>query len=164
MNPEAVAVAEAVSSVLNTHRASIRVDRLPVHASARTYYRARSGGGRSVVVMVLPADPRSGDEVGSGSRDGKLTFLKVQRYLFDLGVRVPAVLRLDLEAGLLVMEDLGDTTLEQELLTRPGCSNTRRRLYGKAVDQLALMRCQSARRPDLAAENLSGHFDYKLLR
>ncbi len=160
-------VGAAAARVLGAEAASLEVRKLPGHASARTYYRVRMGPrptASSVVVMVLPPNGGKGEEIGSGATGDDLPFVVVQRYLEELGARVPAIHAVDMDAGLLVLEDLGDTTLEDALEASGGDARARRKLYGQAIDQLAFMRCQSDRRPEVGTLPFLGTFEYELLR
>jgi len=117
------------------------VRRLAGHASLRSYWRV---GRRpaSFVVMVMPpgANP---EEVTKGAAPTVDPFVDVQRYLAALGVRVPAIHAFEEEAGLMVLEDLGDEMLETRLLAGdpPGP------LYERAIDQLARLRAHAEARP-----------------
>jgi aminoglycoside/choline kinase family phosphotransferase len=72
--------------------------------SARTIYRVRRAGLQTVLVSnPLPPGRSRPDE-----NDG---FLAVREYLQQRRVRVPGFYAADLEAGLMLLEDLGDTRL-----------------------------------------------------
>jgi N-acetylmuramate 1-kinase len=166
-DPDVTRVAEAAAEALSVPAATLEVVRLAGHASARAYYRVRTGPlptARRVVVMVLPEERGKGEEVGSDGGGDELPFLSVGRYLEALGVRVPAVHRVDLDAGLIVLEDLGETTLEDALLASGENPGARRKLYGRAVDQLAFMRRQAELHPDPGALPFQRAFEYDLLR
>ncbi len=157
----------AASKVLGVAPKGLGAEKLPGHASARTYYRVSTGPrptSSSVVVMVLPENGGRGEEVGSGSTNGELPFVLVQRYLEELGVRVPAIHLIDIDAGLLVLEDLGDTTLEDALIAGGNAAAVRRKLYGIAIDQLAFMRHQAGLKPRLGQIPFVRAFEYELLR
>jgi aminoglycoside/choline kinase family phosphotransferase len=111
--------------------------------------------------MVMPADARP-EEVTQGGPPATDPFVDVQGYLDQLGVRVPAVLgfyRDDPEGGLVVLEDLGDETLEARLLAGAEPEP----LYRRAVEQLASLRL----RADASARRCVAHtrrFDRDLYR
>lgn len=69
-------------------------------ASFRRYFRARTAAGGSVVLCDSPPASEKNAE-----------FVAIARALAAAGVRVPAVLDVDLEHGFLALEDLGDRTL-----------------------------------------------------
>ncbi len=78
-------------------------------ASTRRYYRA-TGGGRSAIVMRLPADAFKSDEGGAAVAVSELPFVNVQRFLAAGGVAVPEIYVDATGRGYLLLEDLGDTT------------------------------------------------------
>lgn len=162
-DPEGSPVARAAARALGVAPESVAEEALAGHASARRYVRVHAGR-RSVVVMVLPPDAFASEEASGEGRPGELPFLVVQRYLEDLGVRVPAVLLADLDEGVIVLEDLGDVTLEAALLAAPNPEAERIRLYGAAIDTLAFMRTEAARAPEPTGLVASRAFDETLLR
>jgi N-acetylmuramate 1-kinase len=92
------------------------LEAMPVHASNRRYYRAKLRGGGSVVLMKLSSSPTKAEEFTDNSlRIDELPFLEVQRRLASAGLPVPRVEGQDLDAGVIVLEDLGDLTLEDYL-------------------------------------------------
>ena len=97
-------------------------------ASDRRYYRLRLeapvNGLTSVVVMRL-AEPYAA---------GELPFVNVQRYLSSKGIPVPAILCDDSPHALVLLEDLGDVTLQDAL---QGASREQvARAYREALDIL----------------------------
>lgn len=153
----------AAAEVLGVSPEAVSVQALPGHASARRYFRVGADR-RSLVVMALPPDAARSEEASKDEAPDELPFLNVQRYLYGLGVRVPEIHRADLDAGLVVLEDLGDRTMEDALLEGPDPDRARRRLYGKAVDGLAFLRAQADAEPDPACLAWQRAFDYDLLR
>jgi len=126
-------------------------------ASNRSYLRV----GRfpdSHVVMVMPPGPQRSEEASKGASPDELPFVDVHRYLDRLGVRVPRILRYDPSAAMLVLEDLGDVTLERALASGAG----RESLYFRAVDLLARMRAAADARPDPRCIAFTRAFDEEL--
>jgi aminoglycoside/choline kinase family phosphotransferase len=84
-------------------------------ASARRYVRlALEGGGApaTAMAMMLPDGPRGASEEIAAEVDvGELPFLNVQRFLARHGVAVPEVYAFADEAGVLLLEDVGDLPL-----------------------------------------------------
>lgn len=76
-------------------------------ASSRRYLRGRDPSGRSVVVMDCgsPLPP-----IADG-RDG-FAFTRWQARYRTMGIRVPEILGIDRDAGLVLLEDLGDELLQ----------------------------------------------------
>jgi N-acetylmuramate 1-kinase len=99
-------------------------------ASFRRYFRVRLADGRTYVVMDAPPD-----------KEDCRPFLHVCGLFAAAGAHVPAVHAHDLEAGFLLLEDLGDTTYLDAFARQadPGP------LYAAATD--ALVRIQQASRP-----------------
>jgi N-acetylmuramate 1-kinase len=132
------------------------VQKLKGDASNRSYLRVGTWP-HSVVVMVMP-EPAKGSEEASGKAvPTELPFVDVQRYLKRLGVRVPAILRYDEPAGMMVLEDLGDVTLEKALQATPA-----ERLYGSAVDLLSSLRTAAEANPDAHSIAFRRAFDEEL--
>jgi hypothetical protein len=151
-------VREAVSRATGRNASDLPVRRLAGHASLRSYWRVGTPPG-SWVVMVLP--PGAGpEEATKGGPPGENPFVDVHRYLSRLGVRVPA-LHAFLEAeGLMVLEDLGDETLEARLLA----GDPAEPLYEAAVDRLARLRARAEREPDASCVAFRRRFDRDLYR
>jgi N-acetylmuramate 1-kinase len=82
---------------------------LPGDASSRRYYRlhfAAAVNGISSLVLMCLAQPYTG---------GELPFVNVQRYLSCKRIPVPDILWDDSAHGFILLEDLGDVTLEAAL-------------------------------------------------
>jgi aminoglycoside/choline kinase family phosphotransferase len=127
-------------------------------ASNRSYYRV--GAGRdSWVVMVMPPDAtKKSEEATKGEPPKELPFLNVHRYLQKLGVRVPRILRYDEPAGMMVLEDLTDTTFEAALEG----GKRQEELYARAVELLARLRAEAERAPDPECLAFTRAFDEEL--
>jgi N-acetylmuramate 1-kinase len=135
------------------------VTRLPGGAGNRIYWRvAALNGGKSAVVMELPADPIKSEEASKDHAPVELPFLNVQRYLTRIGVRVPAILLDAAQDGFLVIEDLTDRTLERALHER----QPPEQLYGTAIDALGRLRAHAERAPDPSCLAWTRAFDYDL--
>jgi aminoglycoside/choline kinase family phosphotransferase len=91
-------------------------------ASFRSYYRLKKDG-NSFVLMD-----------SSRQKDSLIPFLDMQERLFAVGVRVPEVLRQDLDLGFLILEDLGSTHLLDVLNV-----DNQEKYYKKAIEQIILM-------------------------
>jgi aminoglycoside/choline kinase family phosphotransferase len=106
-------------------------------ASTRRYFRLRHEAGTSVVALYpepfVPED---------------LAFLSVHALLARHGIPVPEVRDVDGPRGLVLLEDLGDLTL-QEVLRADG-EDDRRELYREAIDQLIHAQRETARGPHRA--------------
>jgi hypothetical protein len=139
-------------------RGEAAVRRLAGHASMRSYWRVgarpatwppRDADGielgapmhPSHVVMAMP--PGAGpEEITRGGRPSVDPFVDVREYLDRRGVRVPRILAFypdDVQGGLMVLEDLGDETLEARILA----GDAPEPLYRRAIDQLAHLRASA---------------------
>ena len=139
------------------------LERLTGDASTRTYYRLRvpDRDPSRAVVMHLPEDALRSDEGDTGSRPSELPFVAVQRLLETRGVRVPRVYADEVEHRVLILEDLGDQTFEQVLMSSD--PSTHDALYSSAVDGLvSLHNATDAPEPGHLA--FGRGFDLKLLR
>ncbi len=121
-----------------------RLTKLRGDASSRSYYRlavspetSTPRGPQSLIVMELPEDALRSDEGGDHPEVDRLPFLEVAELLRSRGLPVPEVYVEDLDRGVILLEDLGDTTFERAL---SGSDPERQeQLYGSAVDLLARM-------------------------
>jgi tRNA threonylcarbamoyl adenosine modification protein YjeE len=99
---------------------SARRGRLAGDASFRKYDRLEGARGRAVLMDAPPP------------QEDVRPFVRIARHLHGLGFSVPAILAEDHDAGLLLLEDLGDDTYTR-LLAR---GHDERRLYALAIDAL----------------------------
>ncbi|MGG4630679.1 aminoglycoside phosphotransferase, partial [Stenotrophomonas maltophilia] len=95
------------------------VERASVDAGMRSYWRATSTRGSHIVMDAPPGleDPRP--------------WLRMRGLLHDNGLRVPALLAQDLDAGFLLLEDLGGPTLARILDERNADE-----WFGRSIEQL----------------------------
>ncbi|MEK6607216.1 MAG: phosphotransferase [Myxococcota bacterium] len=131
-------------------------------ASSRRYYRLRirDGSVASLVLMELPGAGAAADEVTKTAAT-RLPFVDVQEFLERGGLPVPRIHHYDDAAGLLYLEDLGDTTLERVVAGAP--AGRREPIYRNAVDLLVAFQ----RHGEAHKDGCIGHrrrFDFDLLR
>jgi aminoglycoside/choline kinase family phosphotransferase len=117
--------------------AAIGIVPLSGDASTRRYFRIQ-GGGPSRVLALYP-EPFLASE---------LSFLSVRALLAGWDVPVPEVLDVDEARGIVVLEDLGDETLQEVL--KHARAETREELYRDAIDRLAVLQREAARGPQRA--------------
>ena len=127
---------EAALTWLAPHAAALDLDLTTLRpasadASFRRYFRLDAGKGSSLILMDAPPD-----------KEDSSPFLHAQRIMAQAGVHVPAIVREDLGAGFLLLEDFGDRTYLDALN-----ADSARPLYGDAT--AALVRLQVASRPDV---------------
>ncbi len=115
-SPPAAALAPLVARFFGS-RARITATRAVAgDASSRSYFRLALEGAR-VPTAILMVQSGSGLSVSSDELStvtppaSELPFLNVQRYLDSVGIAVPKVYANDREKGLVLLEDVGDTTL-----------------------------------------------------
>jgi aminoglycoside/choline kinase family phosphotransferase len=152
-------LADLARSAARGESGPFAVEKLPGQASNRSYYRVTAKGGPSYVAMVLPPGASRSEEATSGPASSELPFLNVQRYLATLGIPVPAVHTVALDEGILLLEDLGDRTLELSWRATPSES-----LYAVAIDLLADLRARAEAHPDPSCVAFTRAFDRALYR
>jgi len=81
--------------------------------------------------MVLPGDALKSEEISSGPTPEDLPFVLVQSFLKNADVPVPTIHLYDRELGQLWLDDLGDTTMLDQLN-----SKNQMDLYKEAIDLL----------------------------
>ncbi len=104
-------------------------------ASNRSYYRCMVDSDMSYIAMVNAAPDKAivSEEIAAHARGfEEMPFINIQRYLAHLRVRVPAIHYNDREAGILILEDLGDALLG-DIINSSGPSDE---LYQKAIDMM----------------------------
>jgi len=101
-------------------------------ASTRRYYRLVRG--EETTVLALYPEPFEPDT---------LPFLIVRKMMAGWGLPVPRVLDVEGPLGVVILEDLGDLTL-QEALHGAGAAR-RTELYRQALDQLVVLQREAAR-------------------
>ena len=134
-------------------------------ASSRRYVqlRLRRGGPPTVVAMLVAGDrpALTSEELGGASATPReLPFANVGRYLKHCGLPVPAIY-LDASArdGLVLVEDVGDTTLWAASEAAPEMAVA---LFKQAVDLLVEMQVAGSRQPDPSCEAFKHRFDGSL--
>jgi hypothetical protein len=160
-------LARAVRAAFGSGARIVAAEPLTGDASSRRYVRLRLAGDAppSVVAMLLGVEQRFGpaaDEIGSGPSLDELPFVNVARWLAAQGFAVPAIHH-DAAASdaLLVLEDIGDTTLWAVASARPAET---RELFATAVDLLVALQAAGARHPDPSCVAFRRRFDGRLAR
>ena len=160
-------LARAVRVAFGASATIVAVEPLFGDASSRRYVRIRLAGTApaTVVAMLLGVEQRfgpGGDEYGAGARTSELPFVNVARWLSARGFAAPTIYH-DAAAtdALLLLEDLGDTTLWTAASARPADVPG---LFGRAVELLAALQVAGARSPDSACHLFGRRFDGPLAR
>ncbi len=105
--------------------AEARIVPLAGDASFRRYFRVHAADGSTAVLMDAPPD-----------KEDSRPFLAIGKQLHDLGFAAPQPLALDLEQGLILLEDFGDDRVGP-VLARDAAQETA--IYETAVDILAAL-------------------------
>lgn len=134
------------------------VSPLPGGASLRRFFRVRFSAGGSVIAMFFPDAQTTGAQ-RLPAPPSRWPFLELRDFFASAGLRVPEVYAQEPENGWLLVEDLGDVTLEAALASEPSRKTT---LYQAAIAQLARLHAayellpasSSARQRSLDAEFL----------
>jgi aminoglycoside/choline kinase family phosphotransferase len=110
-------------------------------ASDRSYVRVISGASASLsepsFILMQLAEPWSPDSEG-----GELPFVNIARHLAEKGVRVPDVCVNASDQGFVLLEDMGDVTLESHV--RSCAAGERDRCYREAVRLLVQMQKEAS--------------------
>lgn len=93
-------------------------------ASARSYARLTNSAGQTA---ILAKDP---------SPESRTAFMALSAHLRGLGLSAPEVLAIDNDAGLLLLEDLGDALYTRVIAADATAEN---RLYSSAIDALLVL-------------------------
>ena len=120
-----IAIPQGLHSFLAEHGwAGAQVSLLAADASFRRYFRAVDGVRQAVIMDAPPPheDPKP--------------FLNVAEYLSQSGLRAPRILGLDLERGLLLLEDFGDVQMREYLEVHPSEETA---IYRNAIRVLAAL-------------------------
>lgn len=107
------------------HAASI--ESLPESGSSRKYFRLKADDGKSVIGVF-----------NEDVRENK-AFVYLGRHLLKAGIRVPEIYETDLDKGIYLEEDLGDTTLLDrmaEIASKEDQSNSLSDLYRNVIDAM----------------------------
>lgn len=140
----------------------------PLHgdASSRRYVRLQlTGASVPTAVAMLLGEGRfapGSDEIGGGAASPELPFVNVGRWLAAQGFPVPALYAdRAREDGLLLLEDVGDTTLWAAVDADGARTEP---LFAAAVDLLARLQVSGARHADTGCVAFGRRFDGALAR
>jgi aminoglycoside/choline kinase family phosphotransferase len=148
--------------VASTGRRVASVEPMPGGASSRLYFRVRLADGASWVAMFVPGGDRPEEIVSAAGRGTarRWPFLEILELLTERGVRVPRLFAESASDGWLLVEDLGDETLDARLASHPEERTPR---YRQAVTDLCRAQGALASLPPSSVVTTRA-FDYDLLR
>jgi len=141
---------------------SIQVKKLFGEASYREYYRLTTHDGQTYILMQIPTGKWSVSEeiTHSNTPPTELPFLNIQRFLQKNELPVPQVLGVDQTKGWIVLQDLGEQSLES--LIKNAAPEMIFFFYKQAIDLLVRLQKTTAT-PNADCQAFSRHFDFKLL-
>jgi len=132
-----VRVARFLAQRFGPRSAEVTVTPLSGDASTRRYFRIGAEDGLSV--LSLYPEPFDADQ---------MPFAVVRNLMAGWGLPVPEIRDEDGSRGILLLQDLGDLTLQEAL---KGASAARKKeLYRQALDQLVVLQREAARAPQRA--------------
>jgi N-acetylmuramate 1-kinase len=143
-----------------------RVMPLAGDASTRRYVRAwlRGAGAPATAVVMILADrgiAMSSDELAVlAEPPAQLPYVNVHHFLAGLGVALPELYVDASDAGLLVLEDIGDIALWDAVQERPDAEVAA--LFERAIDQLLLIELDGTARRDGRCIAFQQAFDRRL--
>lgn len=163
--PDTTFVADIVRSRLPFPAELSTITPLPGDASNRRYYRlALTGSVPSVILMQLAspeAFKQSEEAVTGAAAPTELPFVNILNHLAKASVSVPTLYYYDQKAGLLYLEDFGDTTLGEACANAP--TATVSALYRQAIDTLVLIHTRATKSADTNCLAFGRGFDVPLL-
>jgi hypothetical protein len=161
------ALARAVRAAFGGDATVLAAHPLTGDASTRRYVRLRLSGSRApaTAIAMLLGEGRfapGSDEIGGGVVIEELPFANVGRWFSGRGFAVPTLHHDAAQAdGLLLLEDIGDTTLWAAASSNPSRAQA---LFEAAVDLLVSIQAAAARAPDPACYAFRRRFDGVLAR
>jgi hypothetical protein len=160
-------VGEKIRAVFGANAEILSFASLAGDASTRRYFRATLVDATvpsSVIVMALPAEsslPLSSEELAVFKEPlRELPFLNLHRFLSTIGVNVPKLYGHWETDGILLLEDLGDTTLWDKVQGLP-----EREIIGwyeRAIDELLRFQINGMKARDDACIAFQQRFDLRL--
>src|ERR1051325_1315846 len=160
-------VHEKIRAVFGQDTGIAAVNPLAGDASSRRYFRAfleSRTAPRSLIVMDFSsasALPISSEELAIFKDPVKeLPFLNVHRFLLKIGVRVPQLYGAWEKEGILLLEELGDTSLWDRIQGLPPAEVLD--WYKKAIDELLKLQIRGTRAADDSCIAFRQRFDVAL--
>jgi aminoglycoside/choline kinase family phosphotransferase len=165
--PLEASIEEKIRAICGADAEIVSLLPLAGDASSRRYFRAtlaESEIAASVIVMALPAEsalPLSSEELAVFKEPLKeLPFLNLHRFLSKIGSRVPKLYGHWEKEGILLLEDLGDTSLWDKVQGRPESEVLQ--WYERAIDELLVLQINGTEARDDACFAFQQRFDYRL--
>ncbi len=152
-----------VGSTTRLPSSPFTIAKLAGQASYREYFRLTFENGTTAILMKMPARASSvSEEITKSDKPiSELPFINVQRYLKESGLPVPEVFGYSAGEGLLLLEDLGDRSLES--LVQKANGEQTLFFYKKAVQLLADLQKKTQNNKTNHCVAFSRRFDETLL-
>jgi aminoglycoside/choline kinase family phosphotransferase len=131
------------------HVSAVKCLKLPGDASTRMYFRTSGAKASDPTHIVMKME-------NFAEQGASLPFLVMRDHLHRSGVDVPEVLKFDPARGLMLLEDLGDTTMLRRL-QEVASEEIERHWYERVIDSLAEMHIKASPGPN------SARFDFEKL-
>ena len=135
----------------------LNLEPLQGDASSRRYFRI-SIKGEKFIVMLLPQDTKS-EEISKELNHHQLPFIDVANYLKKGGIGVPDIILANPKERIIILEDLGDWTIERLLKEE----YNKYELYRLAIDEMIKMHKWALEHPDDNCICFKRQFDKDLL-
>lgn len=156
--------------------ATSKIEKLFGQASARQYFRLQVDAvdpydrgtwhapAPAFIIMQLPQGFSSPAEeitkIGEGAPK-EFPFINVQKYLKALDLNVPEIYGYDAKAGLILLEDIGDDSLERTIAKTD--ENLKIFYYKKVIETLVQLQVKTLKNPSPDCIAYHRHFDTDLL-
>lgn len=130
----------------------IQTQKLFGEASYRVYSRITTESGKTYILMQMPKGQKmsASEEITNlKEKPPELPTINIQKYLKRIGLPVPEIISFNKEAAQLVLEDLGDTKLED--VVRGAKEADVLRWYKRAIDLLVEMQKRTPKIKDCIA-------------
>ncbi|MBI5746151.1 MAG: phosphotransferase [Nitrospirae bacterium] len=139
--------------------------RLTGDASNRTYYRISNRNQSSYIIMEL-AEPeafKASEEkvTSSNALVTELPYINISKFLSLYGIGVPEIYYYDREKGILILEDLGDSSMHEVL--KGSATDIQEKYYKKAIDELLMIQISATKGLDHDCIASDRGFDIPLL-
>jgi hypothetical protein len=130
-----------------TSSSGVLITRLAGDASNRSYYRIKGElstgiNSNSLVAMVLATEPFRSEEIQEKTKIEELPFINILNFFQEGDIPVPRLYAYDAANGILVLEDLGDVTLE--MLAKEGDRRGVMSLYERVLGELIQIQLHAA--------------------
>lgn len=152
---------ESVKSLLEHKLGSpiLNILRLKGDASYRSYYRLHVSPDNLTYILMNwnPELTNRSEEASKSLPIKEFPFINICNYFRSIGLPVPEIIYHNVEKGIIVLEDLGDITLEHLFNDKKDLT-----LYEKAIKLLALMKFKTRSNSDKSCIAFLRKFDFDL--